>query len=441
MKLLINTIFIILTSIVSVQQVSAQEKVELVLDNEKRAAILNNVAETIEQNYIIEKTGNEMADILRSKLKQGDYDKFKDPTKFYRQLTRDLITVSQDYHIRIIPLRKKRVETPEIEKQELEALRTLNFGLNKLEILNGNIGYLALRSFRDSKEMDLKIAAAMEFLSETKGIIIDLRENGGGSAKTVQLFSSYFFNESVHLTTIESRDPEETEEIWTHTVTGKKLPDIPLFLLTSSNTFSAAEGFTYHLKALGRATVIGEVTSGGAHLTKFIDLPEQNITIRVPYKRSVNLITKTNWEKTGVIPNIEVPANLALEIAVLEMLNQQLDNESDKDMKEIIRFYQFRYQGRTNQICLSQSAKEEYLGVYESEIGKAQIILDKEVLKIHLPGGTLKSIMEPVSIDRFAVMDDYNIEIIRTNNNEIAKIVVTIKDTQGVFKDILIKKF
>jgi C-terminal processing protease CtpA/Prc len=84
--------------------------------------------------------------------------------------------------------------------------------------------------------------------------------------------------------------------------------------LTSKQTFSGAEEFTYNLKNLKRATIIGETTGGGAHPVSGHRI-DDHFMIGVPFAKAVNPISKTNWEGTGVEPDVKVPAADALATA------------------------------------------------------------------------------------------------------------------------------
>jgi C-terminal processing protease CtpA/Prc len=88
----------------------------------------------------------------------------------------------------------------------------------------------------------------------------------------------------------------------------------PAYVLTSNRTFSGGEEFTYDLKNLKRATIIGETTGGGAHPVAGHRI-DDHFTIGVPFAKAINPISKTNWEGTGVEPDVKVPAADALTTA------------------------------------------------------------------------------------------------------------------------------
>ena len=157
---------------------------------------------------------------------------------------------------------------------------------------------------------------AMAFLANCDALIIDLRDNGGGNPEMIQLLSSYFFSgEPRHLNSFYYRLDEKTEQYWTLPyVPGSKLADTDLYVLTSSYTFSGAEEFTYNLKNMKRATIVGETTGGGAHPVR-MEILNDHFAIGVPYARAVNPISKTNWEGTGIEPDVKVPAAQALDKA------------------------------------------------------------------------------------------------------------------------------
>jgi C-terminal processing protease CtpA/Prc len=127
--------------------------------------------------------------------------------------------------------------------------------------------------------------------------------------------TSFLFSKKTHLNNLWTRRTNETREFWTRDVPGNRLgDDKPVFVLTSKRTFSGAEEFSYNLKNLKRATIVGETTGGGAHPVSGHKIDE-HFTIGVPFARAINPISKTNWEGTGVAPDVKVPASEALATA------------------------------------------------------------------------------------------------------------------------------
>ncbi len=201
-------------------------------------------------------------------------------------------------------------------KRRFEKRRKNNFGFKKVEILPGNIGLLRFDFFRsDSTALELA-HAAMTFLSNTDALIIDLRNNYGGGALMYQLMASYFFNEdSVLLSNLYNGLTNETKQFWTNPeLTRFKIPNKKLYILTSSKTFSAAEQFTYDLKHLKRAIIVGESTGGGAHMVTKLILNNEYY-IFMPFAGAINPITKTNWEGKGVQPHYSISEKKALKTA------------------------------------------------------------------------------------------------------------------------------
>jgi C-terminal processing protease CtpA/Prc len=227
--------------------------------------------------------------------------------------------VNSDRHLSVSVARPRGAEAAPDPAQEERAyrqdLRRRNYGFRKVEILDGNVGYLELDGFIPLELGRETAAGAMAFLANVDALIVDLRGNGGGEPSMIQFLCSYFFAERTHLNDFEWRGRDGLEEYWTFDdVPGKRLVDVPLFVLTSSRTFSAAEEFTYDLKNLQRASIVGETTGGGAH-------PGDTHAIGgllhafIPQGRAINPITRTNWEGTGVEPHVKVPAAQALDAA------------------------------------------------------------------------------------------------------------------------------
>ncbi len=190
-----------------------------------------------------------------------------------------------------------------------------NMGIRQLKILAGNVGYLDLHSFEPLDLARDKLINTLKVLEDVDALIIDLRNNNGGNPNTVQFLCSWFFDKNVHLNDIYWRRGDYTEHFRTIKDIGiKKQPDLPLFILTGSKTFSAAEEFAYNLKVQKRATLIGSKTAGGANPGYTFSVNDQ-FNIFIPTGRSINPVTNTNWEGIGVEPDIFVNSSNAFSFA------------------------------------------------------------------------------------------------------------------------------
>lgn len=213
--------------------------------------------------------------------------------------------------------------TDEERARRVAAERRNNYGLHRVERLDGNVGYIELRGFIGSPEAGGAVTAAMNLLANTDALVFDLRRNSGGSPVTIGFISSYLFDRRVHLNDLYFRETGRRQSFHTSdTVEGRKYGERkPVYILTSKDTFSAAEEFTYNLKHLTRAVIVGETTRGGAHPGGVRGLTE-HFGIWLPTGRAINPITGTNWEGVGIAPDIAVDSTDALRAAHLDALTK-----------------------------------------------------------------------------------------------------------------------
>lgn len=281
-----------------------------------RTEVVTQLAQIMDRNYVFPEKGKAMSDLILSKLKNGEYKAIESPDDLTKQLDADLKSVANDKHIRV-SYNPTRFEAIQQGSPTGGRPAQGNYGFEEVDILEGNIGYLDLRGFSDIRFAEEVAKAAMDKLIQSDAIIFDLRKNGGGSPSMIRFISSYLFGDKpVHLNTFYWRPSDRYSETWTSPdLASVYKPNVPVYVLTSSYTFSAAEEFTYNLKNLKRATIIGETTGGGAHPGGPMLLTDGFI-VNVPQGRAINPITKTNWEGVGVKPNIEIKADAALDKAL-----------------------------------------------------------------------------------------------------------------------------
>lgn len=312
---------VLLLALASSPQAPAQQPSSTELAPERLEGLVEALAKAIEERYVFPDVGHAIAEKLRERLFDGAYEGIELGTLALR-LTTDLRSVNNDRHLSVSLVPPRGAEPapdPAREEQEYQAdLRRRNHGFRKVEILDGNVGYLELTGFIPLEHGRETAAGAMAFLANVDALIVDLRGNGGGDPSMIRFLSSYFFAERTHLNDFEWRGREGIEESWTlDEVPGRRLLDAPLFVLTSARTFSAAEEFTYNLKNLQRATIVGQTTGGGAHPGGTHEIGGL-LHVFIPQGRAINPITKTNWEGTGVEPHVKVPAEQALDAAKRE---------------------------------------------------------------------------------------------------------------------------
>lgn len=296
-----------------------------------------------------------------------------------------------------------------------------NYGFRELKLLPGNIGYLRFDAFLPTPVAGRAAVAAMGFLSGADAIIFDLRNNGGGSPTMIQLLSSYLFDEPTHLNDIYFREGDRRNQFWTLPwIEGERRPQIPVYVLTSARTFSAAEEFTNNLKVLKRATIVGETTGGGANPGRTYDVGRRFETV-VSTGRAINPTTGTNWEGTGVEPDVKVPAADALLTAQSAALDALESKAKAPDAKARYRFARLAIDGQLHPYTLPAGRAADYSGVF----GPRRITLEGAGLSYQREGGA-KLRMKPLAADLFGLetVDDALVRFDRDTAGHVVKLVM-----------------
>lgn len=289
------------------------------MDVAERKRVIDGVNSELKEYYVEPALAQQMADALKMHENKGDYDAISDGDAFAARLTKDLQDVSHDKHLRVdfspFKIPPRREPTPEDEARFHQQMEHDNCAFAKVEILPNNIGYVKFDGFMDASFCGPTVVAAMGFVAHADAIIFDLRQNGGGQPAMVTLIASYLFDKPTHLIDIYNRKEDSTAQNWTLSyLPGPRLTKQPVFVLTSKRTFSGAEEFAFDLKNQKRATIVGETTGGGAHPVSGHAVADY-FMVGVPFAKSLDPGTKTNWEGTGVEPDVKVAADDALATA------------------------------------------------------------------------------------------------------------------------------
>jgi len=406
------------------QQVVNQTKVNL--DTQLKTSTVNKISKLLNDNYVFPETAKKMETFIKSQLNSNAYDNISDPGDFGQKLTSDLQSISHDKHLRIVfnPETAKRLKENENNPGNngddqifIEMMKKENYGFKDVRILTGNIGYIDFRNFAPSKYSKETVASVMNFVSGTDALIFDMRQNGGGDPDGVRLICSYLFGkEPVHLNDIYLRRNDETMEFWTlKNVDGKKMPDVPVYVLTSSYTFSGAEEFAYDLKNQKRATIVGDVTGGGANPggTQYVN---DSYIMFVPDGRAISPITKTNWEGTGVTPDVQVASIKALEKAQILAMQKISEKINDENQKNHFRFIIESLEGSMNASAPDDASMKSYTGIY----GDRTITVENGTL-YYQREGRQKFQMTPMSNDTFMFkeIDYFRIRFEKDSNGNV----------------------
>jgi len=341
------------------------------VNGEQRAAIVDAVTEKLRELYVYPDIGERMAQRVATKLEEGLYDAIDVLEEFVAQLNRDLLSVFPDGHLAVSVLRKReRAQSSDGDwwQEHVENSRFNNCGFHRLDRMAGNVGYLELTEFDYPEVAGETLIAAMNYLCHTDAIIIDLRQNPGGRGELVQILLSYFFEDHrVHYLTELDGVRKITRQWWTlPLVPGKRMPHIPLYVLTSANTGSAAEEFAFALKNQKRATIVGATTAGAAHKTHRHTYPELRIEIYMPDGRSFDPVSKKDWEGGGVAPDVPVDPNRALEAAHLMAIEKLLEGEQREGRRFRLEWAHRDLRAQHSPIVLDEQEQQSYVGAYDA---------------------------------------------------------------------------
>ena len=380
--------------------------------------VVQNLTKLLVKGYLDASLGQEMATYIQKRFSDGIYDSNCKVTNFAESLTNDLRECSHDLHIQVIynPSEADSIEQRTLKDPQQECYEDNwwssdlcnNFGIPKIEYLQGNIGYVDIIYFAPALLAGSLVVSIMQFLSQADALIFDLRECRGGDPFTVQLFESYLFSEKKKpklLLTKHTPMTSEIQQIWTIPyVPGMRLPDVPVYILTSKDTFSGGEDMAYTLKHHNRATIIGEKTKGGAHPVATMSVSHGFVLI-LPNAYTEHPVTNSNWESKGVEPHIDIQSEKALGFAhhyILENLRDSADTSLRKhELNWAIQKIKSIYQPKK----LSEEILKRYIGQYRGWM----VSFEGGQLYLSSSDGFNKTLMRPISEMMFTADMDYNV--------------------------------
>ncbi len=354
------------------------------------AAIVQAVASAVDERYVFPAVAPKIAGHLRERARQGAYDTLTGGD-LADALTRDLREQNGDRHLSVRyqpgqpgqpgqpaaragagpgPVR----QPPGASPASADTMRRRNYYLNRAERLDGNIGYLDIRQFfGQTDEARDAVAGAMAFLAHTDAMIIDVRYAPGGDVRMVDLVASYFFDKVVPTLATYFRQRNETIQRSTlESVPGRRRPDIPVYVLTSRDTGSAAEDFAFLLRQTGRATLVGDRTAGAGHSNVIVGLGG-GYSVSVSVGRTYDSKTNEGWERAGVQPHVRALTDDALDTAHRIALSALIDKAKDSAIQRELSWARDLLDARRTPVPVDMKTLQSYVGQY----GVRHVTLDR----------------------------------------------------------------
>jgi hypothetical protein len=406
------------------------------LSADKRGSVIREVAEVIDSNYFDADKAHKISKELLNDLSAGKYNDIKDSNMLAAEMTKTLSKHDKHFNMRFTggqeQQRVRQRSHASNESDPYAALRRRNFGYSEVKLLPGNVGYIKLNEFADIQGAIETAIGALKFIENTDAVVFDLRENTGGAPSMVQFLISHFLPSGGEtlINTFVSRDREYPREMWslnTHPVGNR--PEVPLYILTSGSTGSAGEAFPYHLKAMGRGTVVGETTYGAGNPGHPFALDGENYSLFISTGGARNPITHTNWEGTGAIPNIDVSAELALDTALVDIYKKLGESNEDPIQKMSLDWATELLSIKLNPVVLSEKDMQRYQGVF----GSRKVYVENGELLYQREGASVLHLV-PLGNDRFAFSesDNYRIVIKADTNGKAETMTLHISDGQVI---------
>ena len=389
------------------------------LDAAQRRAVIDTLDARLRRHYVDADTGALIADRVRARLSAGAYDTITSPARFAELLTVDMRGVNDDRHLNVTynPLAQALRPGPDgIRMGTLpptlppvgppptgpgtDGARRSNYSLGRLEVLPGNVGYLDIRGFSGAAAVVGAIKSALEYLQGTDAIIFDLRRNGGGSPFSVNVTISHFTTgDTIPSLTVTNRSANQKFTRYTYAnVPGPRRPTVPLYVLTSGATASAGEDFTFVLKNMKRATLVGGTTAGAGHNNAHVDLGG-GFAASISFTRVTDPKTGAEWERVGVTPDVPVDQARALDVAHALALKTIAASESDPRRKRELDLTRETVEAQSSPRSVPAAALASYAGEYA---GGRKLTVDGTVLTYTLRPGAPPVVLVALNDTTFA---------------------------------------
>lgn len=305
------------------------------IDSNVRRDVVAKLSDALRDNYIFPDVGQKAAEKISASLAAGEYDKLADPSAFAARLSADVAAIAHDKHMSVSSMSGP----PPAPGGPVRAMPRSEAGIVRADKLAGGVGYIEVVGFPPLPAFKPTVDKAMAVLKGSRALIIDDRRNMGGSPDAVDYLVSYLISSerSIEINDIVSRVPKTNNfdhQKFYSQPTPVKFAKIPVFVLTSKNTFSGGEEFAYDVQTHKLGKIVGEVTGGGANPTGPVDLGH-GFVASIPWGRAENPITKTNWEGRGVQPDIKVPAPDALKVALARLGQKPAIDIATASLKQV----------------------------------------------------------------------------------------------------------
>ena len=384
------------------------------LDSAAQREIVSHLNVALKQNYVFPDRIPAMAAELDRRVQAAPIDS----EHFAESLTQGLIKASEDLHFAVAldpdgvaADRRAKASGEATTQAQRDSERAANFGFRDARRLDGGLAYVRFDFFADPQYAQDTAAGAMRFAEGAKGLILDLRYNNGGVLEMAQFLMSYLYPAGKEQKFFDYDYNESGARVqrsqWNlPAVPGQRSADMPVVVLTGSTSFSAAEWMAFSLQRLGRATVIGERTSGGAHPVTRLPIDDR-FMLQVPFGQIRDPVKGQDFEGVGVTPDIVVPASEAL-LAAQRLLLQGRAEAGEADARWALVPIAFAISGKTASVTDLDAAVGKYEGraLVRTATGLAYYWRDRFVLAL-----------DPIGKDLFAVQgtDDYRFRLVREN--------------------------
>ena len=393
-----------------------------------RQKVVEQLGQALEANYVFADKAKTLAATLRANLDKGDYDGAQDKDALALALTKDLVAASNDLHFFVgvdpafaadYAARKDPARAAELRESDRRDEARKNFGFTELRRLEGNVAYVGMSHFADPELGYDAAAAAMRFIENSDAVIYDMRYNNGGHLEMAQLLASQLFRGDKDQELFDYYYTDDGRRVargqWVlPAIPAKRLTGKPVYILTSSTSFSAAEWFAYSLRKLGRATLVGERTAGGAHPVDRKPVGT-DFFVQVPIGQIHDPVDRGDFEGRGVTPDHLVPSADALAAAHRLALADMAKSDPAKQADAI--WFAPRLAADAGAIRIAPADLKAIAGRYE---GRRVDIVDGKLF--YTWRDRFRVQLEPLGNDLFAVegVDDFRFQLVRKAGKTVA---------------------